>query len=56
MLNLENGKINLAKKAKIKKIIYNSGLGVSSKTLMLSYQILKAEKNYYEFWFKLYYF
>ena len=47
MINVEFTKhiVNLAKKAKIKKIIYNSGLGVSSKT-SVGYFIskYKAEK------------
>ena len=47
MINIEFTKhiVNLAKKAKIKKIIYNSGLGVSSKT-SVGYFIskYKAEK------------
>ena len=47
MINVEFTKhiVNLAKKAKIKKIIYNSGLGVSSKT-SVGYFIskFKAEK------------
>ena len=44
-VNFTNHIVNLAKKAKIKKIIYNSGLGVSSKTTM-GYFIskYKAEK------------
>ncbi|MSS85626.1 MAG: epimerase [Thaumarchaeota archaeon] len=44
-VNFTNHIVNLAKKAKIKKIIYNSGLGVSSKTT-IGYFIskYKAEK------------